>query len=245
MKQRVQGLVIGLAIGGLLSGSVAYATSTYVNAEVSKYKYMFNGSEKTPDASKGFVKGLVYQGRAYVPLAFVGEALGQKVEFEGKTGTIWVGKKIGAFDKLTSIEYARMDIPGYFSSLSFDKVNALNTTSSNQKLKIAGIAYDSGFSTYLDTYDEKGSIDYNLNGHYSKLRGYIGIDDSQKNSKATGKIIITGDGKELYSSPSLMGGDLPTEINIDVTGVLKLQIAFVNEGGDHITIDFADSKVIQ
>ncbi|CAK4814267.1 unnamed protein product [Aphanomyces euteiches] len=88
MKDKVKGLIIGLSIGSLVAGSAAYASATQIEVVFKNIKYMFDGVEK-----KTTQQGFVYNNTTYVPLRFVGEALGKKVEWDEKNQTIWLGDK--------------------------------------------------------------------------------------------------------------------------------------------------------
>lgn len=92
MKDKVKGLIIGLSIGSLLAGSAAYASATQIEVVFKNIKYMFNGVEKKSTEGKSFV----YNNTTYVPLRFVGEALGQNVTWDEKNQTIWFGEKKAA-----------------------------------------------------------------------------------------------------------------------------------------------------
>ncbi|OXM88274.1 peptidylprolyl isomerase [Paenibacillus rigui] len=94
MNDKVKGLVLGLSLGVMLTGSVAFANGAGTQIEVyfKNLKYMFDGTEKSPTAEQG--QGFVYNGTTYVPLRFVSEALGKEVQWDGDTDTIWVGKKV-------------------------------------------------------------------------------------------------------------------------------------------------------
>ncbi|WP_261301040.1 peptidylprolyl isomerase [Paenibacillus andongensis] len=87
MKDKVKGLIIGLTIGSVLSGTVAFAANSQIEVAFRSLKYMFDGVEKAPSDGKGFI----YEGSTYVPLRFVSEALGKKVEWDEENGTIWIG----------------------------------------------------------------------------------------------------------------------------------------------------------
>ena len=91
------------------------------------------------------------------------------------------------------------------------------------------------------------SVDYNLNGGYKKLTGFIGIDDYTRNSTNAGSIVIKGDGEELFRKDEMKGGDMPESINVDVTGVLKLQIIFESalDRGEQIDIVLGEAKLIK
>lgn len=87
MKDKVKGLIVGLTIGSVLSGTVAFAANSQIEVAFRSLKYMFDGVEKAPSEAKGFI----YEGSTYVPLRFVSEALGKKVEWDEENGTIWIG----------------------------------------------------------------------------------------------------------------------------------------------------------
>ncbi|WP_159883133.1 peptidylprolyl isomerase [Paenibacillus puerhi] len=94
MKEKIKGLVLGLSIGAMLTGTVAYASGTQIEVYFRELKYMFDGIEKKPTEEQG--AGFIHNGTTYVPLRFVSEALGKEVGFDNDTGTIWVGKRIEA-----------------------------------------------------------------------------------------------------------------------------------------------------
>ena len=89
MKDKVKGLIIGLSVGSLIAGSVAYASATQIEVVFKNIKFMFNGIEKKSTAGQSFV----YKNTTYVPLRFVGEALGKNVTWDEKNQTIWFGDK--------------------------------------------------------------------------------------------------------------------------------------------------------
>ncbi|QGQ96792.1 peptidylprolyl isomerase [Paenibacillus psychroresistens] len=92
MKDKVKGLIIGLSIGSLIAGSAAYASATQIEVVFKSIKYMFNGVEKKSTQGQGFV----YNNTTYVPLRFVGEALGQEVKWDEKNQTVWFSDKPAA-----------------------------------------------------------------------------------------------------------------------------------------------------
>ncbi|NOU89782.1 peptidylprolyl isomerase [Paenibacillus sp. LMG 31460] len=87
MKDKVKGLIVGLTIGSVLSGTVAFAANSQIEVAFRSLKYMFDGVEKAPSEAKGFI----YEGSTYVPLRFVSEALGKKVAWDEENETIWIG----------------------------------------------------------------------------------------------------------------------------------------------------------
>jgi foldase protein PrsA len=87
MKDKLKGILVGLTIGTLISGTAAYAGGTQIEVAFGALKYMFDGVEKAPAEGKGFI----YEGTTYVPLRFVSESLGKPVEWDEVNQTIWIG----------------------------------------------------------------------------------------------------------------------------------------------------------
>jgi foldase protein PrsA len=89
MKDKIKGLVVGLSLGSLIAGSIAYASASQIDVVFKNLKYMFDGVEKKSSQGQGFI----YNNKTYVPLRFVGEALGKEVKWDEKNQTIWIGGK--------------------------------------------------------------------------------------------------------------------------------------------------------
>lgn len=238
MKDKLQGLVAGLLIGVILTGGTVIAASSTTKIDViyENLKYFVDGVEKKPKTGQGFI----YQGTTYVPLRFAGEALGKPVYWDGKTKTISIGHKEGSSTYLDLIDYARAE-GGAANNIEFGK-------SGEKKFTIANNEYLNGIAVPFASWHSNTVIKYNLNGKYTKLTGYLGIDDSSKNASEYGRIEIIGDTEILYSSPQLVGGDLPSEISVDVTNVQRLEISFINvhennSYGSAKQIVFAEAKL--
>jgi foldase protein PrsA len=89
MKDKFKGLVVGLCLGSLIASSVAYASGSQIEVYFKQLKYMFDGVEKKPTQGQGFI----YDGTTYVPLRFVGEALGKEVHWDDANQTVWIGEQ--------------------------------------------------------------------------------------------------------------------------------------------------------
>jgi foldase protein PrsA len=88
MKDKMKGLILGLTIGTMLSGTAAWAAGTQIEVTYRNLKYMFDGIEQAPSEGKGFI----YEGTTYVPARFISESLGKKVEWDETNDTIWIGE---------------------------------------------------------------------------------------------------------------------------------------------------------
>lgn len=134
------------------------------------------------------------------------------------------------------MEYARSDLNG--TAFHFNEWNEVGLIpyeytgnfSITENKYLHGIGLEN-LAIYSN--EGSGSIEYNLNSKYVKLTGYLGIDDHFKNSSNTNKVIIYGDGKVLYESPDMMGGDLPVYFDVNLTGVKRLKIEISTTGEDY------------
>ena len=238
-KDKLKGFIAGTLVWSIMLGTVAFAASTKIDVVFDSIKYMFDGVEKKPSSD---AKGFIYKGTVYVPVSFFGKSIGKDVSYEGKTKTVWVGKKNGSFKYLESIDYARRDINVRSSEFYFGKWD-------KDTFKVASNSFSHGIGFDLSSFWYNGqstsTIDYNLNGTYKSLSGKIGIDDSTKNCVSTGKFTVLGDSSELYVIDNIKGGDLPKDISVDISGVLRLQLKFEITGSDAPDMIFADAKLIQ
>ena len=84
-------------------------------------------------------------------------------------------------------------------------------------------------SMYLDA-SNRGSMEYDLGGKYSRLTGSIStFADAQ--SDAVFEIVIWGDGEILFSGFNYRKTEAPMNLDIDLTGVQRLTIESINRGG--------------
>jgi hypothetical protein len=241
----LKGFVIGFMCCAFLSATVVYASdSTQIEVYFNDLKYRIDGVSKKPLVNEGFI----HNGTAYVPLRFISEALGKEVSWDGENNTIWIGKKEGRLTELSAMDYARIDGVAQHDYLAFDKWNGVDDDHHpyGSEFTIAGASYSRGLGIYIGEQSEGwGSIDYNIKGNYKRITGTIGIDDYYRNSNAEGIIRIYGDGKEIYTSPNLKGGDVPLRIDVNISGVLKLRIKFESNKKDYLDIVFAEAQLVQ
>ena len=87
------------------------------------------------------------------------------------------------------------------------------------------------FAIVQDLWDgnnSTGDLGYNLGRDYTKFTGLLGLDDNSPISTTHPSVEIDGDGLKLASFTPTLGH--PAQINIDVTGVLRLDIKYTNAG---------------
>lgn len=83
MKKHVLNQFLCMVLGGLIFGSVAYASN--INVQFLPLKYFINGEQISPLRGQ---EGFIHNGRVYVPLRFLSESLGCAVDWDKETSTI-------------------------------------------------------------------------------------------------------------------------------------------------------------
>lgn len=236
-KDKIKGFAIGtLTTLFLLSSSAVFAApvSKQISAVYNNIKLVVNGNAVTPKDADGVdVEPFIYNGTTYLPVRAVSDALGQQVEWDGKTSTVYIGKKPeGTATPLTSIPYARLKSD---TNLSIDKFN-------DTAFNVAGKKYFKGISFSTANYGgNKAEIVYNTNSMYKKLTGIFGIDDYGKNyGNRVASLTIIGDGKELFATDPTHPGDI-VNVNVDITNINQLTIQFKYD--DRINPSFVDPQL--
>jgi alpha-galactosidase len=106
-------------------------------------------------------------------------------------------------------------------------------------LRIGGRAFEHGIGTHAES-----SIPLELQGNGSHLSAWVGVDDE---TGRRGSVVfhVEADGKELWNSGVIHGGDAAKEVSLDLPGVrvLVLQVSDAGDGIDYDHADWADAKV--
>ncbi|NQU26083.1 MAG: NPCBM/NEW2 domain-containing protein [Candidatus Nealsonbacteria bacterium] len=100
-------------------------------------------------------------------------------------------------------------------------------------LKIAGKSYQHGVGTH-----PPGAIRVALDGGSTRFTALVGIDD-EVGQAGTAEFLVFGDGKQLFKSPVMRGGQPPHKVDVDVRGVKKLDLV-VTVAGDGFGHDHTD-----
>jgi hypothetical protein len=242
-----------------MGATVAYAAdSVKIDVYFKNLKYMFDGVEKQPAGTKGFI----YDGTTYVPLRFVGEALGKEVTWQGETETIWVGQKpqqqttapkeTGAAASKVNLTDLPVNKQDEASSLAVDSWSTGGHNTAREKtFKINGKTYSKGIGLYLHQgpYPPNvrvgGTAQYLLSGKYTRLTGFIGAAESTLQNTAKGTLTVIGDGKELLVITDIAAGQEPKLVDVDLTGVQVLRINFNSNRKGLINMILAEPQLVQ
>lgn len=204
------------AIGLVLVGIIAGSSITAFAAGGRKIEVFDNVKKVIVNKiNKPFTKGeepFTYNGRTYVPLRYISEALGENVDWDGKTGTVYIGDRYS-----TSAHYWNKEIMhmSYKGSFSYDH-NSDEYRENNIGEK---------FSNYLEVIDVKNSstsfVEFPLNGQYKKFTARAGYMKKYMNAAEVNVKILLDD-KVKYETV-FKQGSMPKDISIDLTGANKIK----------------------
>ncbi|MGA2174375.1 MAG: NPCBM/NEW2 domain-containing protein [Verrucomicrobiota bacterium] len=100
-------------------------------------------------------------------------------------------------------------------------------------LLLGGKRFEHGLGTHAAS-----TLRVALNGNGERFTATVGVDD-EVGQKGSVTFRVVGDGKTLWESGVLRGGDPPKEVSVDLRGVKSLVLA-VNDAGEGIDFDHAD-----
>src|SRR5262249_20440666 len=100
-------------------------------------------------------------------------------------------------------------------------------------LHIGGRAFGHGIGDHAEA-----SIPIELQGNGSHLSAWVGVDEEVGNR---GSVVfhVEAEGKELWNSGVMRGGDAAKEVSLELSGV-KVLALLVSDAGDGIDYDHAD-----
>ena len=212
MKQRIQGIIIGVLVTVLVFGSIttvwAAAASKKIDVYYDNYKIYVDGVLFEGKDKNGVIEPFSYNGWIYAPFEHIAKALGKSVSWDDKTKSLYIGQKTPAGAATSFLE----TVPPY-------DISSKTSVKIEKSVTMGGTQYNSAL-----TFDANNNYSlHNLDGKYKRIVGYIGrIDGTNMNS---GTFSFYGDGK-LIASYEMKPDDLPKQISIDVIGVTQLKIEY-------------------
>ena len=149
-----------------------------------------------------------------MPLRAVAEAVGKEVKWDQNTKTAFLG------DGTVDMGEVNKPLTEIMKPFSTEKAEVIAKDEYKTKFSLGGKEYNNGILFNSYTY-KKGHANFNLEGKYTNLTGLLGADQEG----LTVKVDFVGDGK-LIQSFDVVGGQLPVNVNLNVTGVRLLEIKF-------------------
>jgi len=103
-------------------------------------------------------------------------------------------------------------------------------------LRLGGVEYERGVGSHAPT-----TIYVELDGQTERFKAVAGVDD-ETNGRGSVSVMLYGDGKELFRSAVLKGGEAPANIDLELSGIRQLTIA-VKESTEKESFDHADIAI--
>lgn len=245
MSKRLQGVLIGVLVGALLTSGIVFAEeiSKTINAVYMNVKLVVDGVQIEPkDANGSYVEPFIYNGTTYLPVRAVGEAFGKDVSWDGDTATVYIGgkvdkpaKDITLFDK-PYIECKNANDFSFGKSGDSGKLNNYITAS------IRPYAYDDKKELQNQRYSAENYVVYPLNGLAKKVKGTF--------MPATGETatvqfsFYNESGKLLYQSPIMNSATTPIDFEFDVANCIKLKVECSATGTSLSRIDCTINNLV-
>jgi hypothetical protein len=220
MRKMMEKLMTALLLTSVLLGSVGvYASSQLrkIEAYYNVKDIVINRVSKMPTEQP-----FTYNGSTYVPLRYISEALGENVDWEASTQSIYIGQRDPnqAYYLEGAVKNMGTGDGEYLGVVNQEKIFSIYHANRTTETNNIGETFDTflslrGYSSNVQT------IDYPLNGQFKRFRTTIGISDGTKSVQTTTTVKVFGD-QSLIKEFELAPGGFPEEIDIDVSNYNKL-----------------------
>jgi alpha-D-xyloside xylohydrolase len=104
----------------------------------------------------------------------------------------------------------------------------------DKNLTVGGKVFARGVGTHANS-----SLLLDIRGRVSRLEALVGVDDEPKTYPGSVEFLVLGDGRALWKSGVIKGGQPAKPVDVDLSGVKSLELR-VTDGGDGNDSDHAD-----
>ncbi len=216
-------IILALALMLVFSTVVFAARKVNITVTYDNVKVVVDGRQVQfgKDSKGKQIEPFIYNGTTYLPLRAVAEAVGKQVQWDANTKTAFLG------DGMVNTGEVNTPLIEKMKPFSKERTEVIATDEYHKKFSLGGIEYNNGllFTTYYTPH--KGHANFNLEGKYTNLTGLLGADQEG----VTVKVDFIGDGM-LLQSYDIVSGQLPVNVNLNVTGVRLLEIKFESIDGN-------------
>lgn len=231
-----------LAIVGLLAGTAVAAstiTTKTITAQYMGIQLVVDGVAVVPkDANGKVVDPFVSEGTTYLPVRAIGEALGKKVTWDGKTRTVYIGQVPGTEESWMT------KLPPYQvnkDSLVYDGTDPKASFTVGGETKTTGIVLFDAVQKLSNTTDDAASAFalWNPNGLYKTMTFTIAHSTNKINSRYatnSGTLDIYLDG-ELWNSYDLKWDAGPQTITVPLSYALNVKLNLAGQVSGSLTYD--------
>ena len=218
----------------ILGGKIVFSNSiTSITAQINPaINYTLDGEKFVPRDMDGSVMDtIIYNGRSYVPLRAIAEAMDIAVDWEGSTSTIILGEKEGKGQSLFSMNFRA--IGGYVDIQKTTESKFLTFTAGAQNVAFEEGIFIENRSSFSSKYSRDSTrLIFNTNKKYQKLYLKTFI---HKDTDSNVEIEIFGDNDVRIYSDTIAFGDI-NELVVDVGGQDSIEIVFKTKSGHTFSI---------
>jgi hypothetical protein len=208
-KLQIKGFMAGVLVTVILSGTVLVSANTggAIREVFYGVSVVVNGSTQN---LTGDMAPFVSDGRTFLPVRGISEALNVPVTWDGATRTVHIGTQLVGSPFFSTIQHFRHG----GRNLTIGNAVSLGNTHANALMSDSSLAGE-------------GWREYNLNAQWNTLSGTV----LRLDRAGTGPQTITfiGDGRELLVVTT-NENQQPQNISVDVSGVLILRIEVSGRG---------------
>ena len=220
MKKTLKGYLAGLLSAALLLCGTTYAANTV--------RIVLDNKELiATDVNGNRVDAIVIDGTTYLPVRAIANAFGKAVYWDGETSTVYLGDHNGDLPYPTA---KLVDLDNIGTSWGWGKTSTLTDN------------YGNYYSNAICTKESDMTAEYLLNGKYSRFKATIYIQEGES-SDNSGGIVITADGKDIYTSPKITKISRTIDIDLSVKGCNDFKIT--RTGDRYPTIYIGDGGFYQ
>lgn len=203
------GMLVAFVMGQFIIPAGAAVASKMISVSSGVNVYLNDAKLDTRDANGNPVSAFIYNGTTYLPLRAVAQALGQTVQWDGKTYSVYLGKHTGQKPAVWLKDLDYFNKEGHMYNTGTQKDNLGNS-----------------HTDCLTAYEySEFSYTYKLNAKYSRITGILFKNFEFRSNTFKGTLRIYGDGDLLYEA-SINNGMEPIPFSVDLTGVLELKVEF-------------------
>jgi len=211
MKEKLQGLIVGMLIGTTITGGIVFAKNgtemievLYNNIKV----YKDNVLCELKDSNSTVIEPFIYNGTTYMPVRGAANLAGMDVDWDGNTKSVYL------WDQIPRGGTFLMDVcPPYSTSRNYEAFSQTN----GKYFSMGGTKYSNGFKLC----DCEDYALFNLNSKFSTITFTIGHVDGSGMQDTSVSFIVDGKVvKEVYVGME----DLPKTISIPVNYGLQMKI---------------------
>lgn len=209
VKYIAMGMTISATIMGAVVPAIAKSTQENITALYKNIKVVNDGIlVETGDAEP-----FIANGTTYLPVRAVGEAVGKKVSWDGKTNTVYLGQVPGEKKYLTDT------CPPYDGS-----AYKVYKSTDNKFFEMSGEKRTNGFTITWD----KGFVVINTDGEYRQITFDVGHLDGK--SMRDGTLNIYLDGK-IAEEIELKADDVSKQVSVPLNNALQVKFEIVKKSG--------------